>query len=201
MNKVSVIIPYYECDEEKPAILKRLTDSLKGYDEIIVVWNKGEGYARPINKGLMIAHGDYLVVMNDDLILRRGEIRDLCDPNFVTSPIVSGQKQDFWGCCFCFPRWVYERIGGLDERYRISYYDDDSLKCTLLENNIPMKSIDTVEFENVDGGGRTLHTFPDHKVFFEENKQRFIEKWGYEPNIIYKFYEIHQRLPKKNEIY
>jgi len=198
--KISIIIPYYESDKDKPAVLQRLTDSLIGQDEIIISANVKEGYAIPINRGLRIAHGDYLIVMNDDLILRKGSLIDLCDPNFVTSPRIDGQKQDFWGCCFCLPRWVYETIGGLDERYRISYWDDDDWEATLLKNEIPYKSMPLVNFENRDGGGRTLHTFPDHNEFFKENKLKFIEKWGYEPNILKQFYKQHKRLPKKGEI-
>lgn len=196
MNKVSIIIPYYESDPGKPAVLQRLTDSLKGYDEIVISANIKEGYAIPINRGLRIAHGDYLVVMNDDLILRQGDIRDLCDPNFVTSPIVSGQKQDFWGCCFCLPRWVYEKVGGLWEGYKISYFDDNEYINILRKNNIPMKSVETVHFENVDGGGRTLHTFPDHKDFFEENRQKFVERWGGEPLEIDEYYRLNKKFKK-----
>ncbi len=200
MNKVSIIIPYYESDPGKPEILQRLTDSLRGYDEIIISSNVKEGYAIPINRGLRAAHGDYLVVMNDDLVLTRGEVRSLCDPNFVTSPIVSGEKQDFWGCCFCLPRWVYERIEGLDERYRISYFDDDDLMNELRNADIPMKAVEEVEVKNVDGGGRTLHTFPDHNEFFIENKQRFIDKWGYDPQTLTNYYNKNNRLPRKGEI-
>lgn len=201
MSKVSVIIPYYEADPDKPAVLKRLTDSLVGADEIIVVWNDKMGYAKPINKGLNIAHGDFLMVLNDDLKMDPGgDLHNLCDPNFVTSPTVDGNEQPFWGCAFMMPRWVFEQTGGLDERYRISYFDDDDFINELRKNDIPMKCMPFVNFWNVDGGGRTLHTFPDHNEFFEENKQRFIEKWGGTPDQITAFYEQHGRLPEKNEL-
>lgn len=197
--KVSVIIPYMESDEGKPAVLKRLLDSLVGADEIIVMENWKEGYAVPINCGLEFATGDYLVVMNDDLIQRSGDLHQLCDPNAVTSPIEGGLLQDMYGNCFCIPRWVYEATGGLDERYRVSYFDDDDFINELRKRGIKMHGVPEVEFENVDGGGRTLHTFTDHNDFFEENKQRFIEKWGGTPDQVTNFFNRFGRLPDPEE--
>jgi GT2 family glycosyltransferase len=178
MNTLSVIIPYMEAFPEKREILKRCTSSLRGHSEIILVSNWKEGYAVPINKGLKIANGDYLLVMNDDIFQNAGDLQDLCNPESVTSPTINGHAQPFWGCCFCMPRWVYEKTGGLDERYRISYFDDDDFIFTLQSLDIPMTSVPSVNFVNPDGGGTTLHTFPDHQAFFEENRQKFLEKWG-----------------------
>lgn len=177
---ISVIIPYYESDAEKPAVLKRCTQSLNGHDELIVVWNDKMGYAKAINKGLAIAKGDFLIVMNDDVSLQKGSLRDLIDPNAVTSPIVNGHRQDFYGCFFCIPRWVYEKVGGLWEGYRISYFDDDDYIMMLKQAGIPMHSVDNVEVSHPDGG-RTLHTFSDRDEFFEENRQTFIKRWGRMP--------------------
>ena len=198
MQKVSIIVPYYESDPDKPAVLKRLVDSLEGYDEVIVVWNDKMGYAKPINKGLELAKGDFMIVLNDDLVMDRGgSLRDICDVNYVTSPTIDGIEQDFWGCAFCIPRWVYERVGGLSEIYRISYYDDDDYINELRKAKVPMKCMPYVNFWNKDGGGRTLHTFPDHNEFSEENKQKFIDKWGYEPQELTAYFKKNGRLPDK----
>lgn len=194
--KVSVVIPYMEVDPEKREVLHRLTKSLKGHDEIVVVSNWKEGYAVPINKGFAVAQGDYMIVMNDDLIQLSGSLRDLCDPEAVTSPLVDGKEQPFWGCCFCVPRWVYEKTGGLWEGYRISYFDDDDFINVLRLNEVPMKSVPSVNFENVDGGGRTLHAFPDHNEFFEENRKRYEKRWGAEPQIVNQYYEQFGTFPK-----
>lgn len=195
MQKVSVIIPYMEINEGKPAVLKRLVDSLRGYDELVISSNWKEGYAKPINRGLRLAKGDFLVVMNDDIVLSEGSLQDLCDPNYVTSPLIDGREQPFWGCCFCIPRWVYETVGGLDERYRISYFDDDDYINTLRKNDVPMKAVPSVKFLNPSGGGTTLHEFPDHNEFFAENKQKFVEKWGHEPAYLDEYFKAHGRLP------
>jgi glycosyltransferase involved in cell wall biosynthesis len=176
--KTSIIIPFMDAFEGKYEILERCLDSLKGADEVIVVDNWKAGYAVPINYGLSQATGDFLIVMNDDILQLKGDLHELCDETAVTSPIEDGVKpQKIWGNCFCIPRWVYEKTGGLDERYRVSYYDDEDFIFTLEELGIPMKCIESVEFSNPHGG-TTLHTFPDHNEFYQENQCKFLHKWG-----------------------
>ena len=174
--KTSVIIPFMNAFEGKYKILEDCIDSFTGADEIIVVENWRAGYAVPINYGLSQASGDFLIVMNDDLIFDGGSLKRLCREDAVTSPVVNGNNQKFWGCCFCMPRWVYEKVGALDEQYTISYFDDDDYLLTLEKFGIPMYSVPHVSVTTK--GGTTLDTFPDRNEFFEENKQKFLEKWG-----------------------
>lgn len=175
-KNISVIIPYMESDEEKPAILKRCVDSLSGYGELLLIWNWKMGFAKPINKGLALAKGDFLLVCTDDVYLDSGNIQDLCDPKAVTSPKLNGQERHFYGAVFCMPRWVYEKTGGLYEGYEISYWDDDDFEMVCKTNGIPMRSAPSVNFRHPEGG-RTLHTFPDHDEFYKRNAKHFKERW------------------------
>lgn len=178
---ISVVIPYYENSPEKKAVLARCTQSLKGHDEIIIVWNDRMGYAPSINRGLMTAQGDYMVVMNDDVILKEGDLKMLCKPDTVTSPSFNGRiYPHIWGSCFCMPRTVYERVGGMDERYTISYFDDDDLIHTLLKAGISMEAVPEVVFDHPHAG-TTLDNMPDRNEFFERNKRKFMDKWGFLP--------------------
>lgn len=179
MPKLSVIIPYMEIDEGKRQVLADTCKSFTGADEIIVVSNWKEGYAKPINKGLAIAKGDFLLVMNDDLTWDGGSLKRLCDKNAVTSPMVNGKSQPFWGCAFCIPRWVYDKVGGLYEGYRISYYDDADYYNTLKQAGINTYCQEMVNVTTA--GGRTLEKFPDRNDFFTENHAKFVERWGKEP--------------------
>lgn len=176
--KVSVVIPYYESDPEKLEVLKECTQSLKGHDEVVVVWNDRMGYTPAINRGLATATGDFMVVMNDDVRLIQGDLTMLCDETSVVSPSNNGRiYPHIWGSCFCLPRWVYEATGGMSEDYDISYFDDDDFIFTLQDMKIPMRSQDNVIFDH-PRPGRTLETMPDRDEFFERNKQRFLDKWG-----------------------
>ena len=165
---------------EKRDILKTCVSSFTGADEIIVVSNWREGYAKPINKGLAIASGDYLIVMNDDLVWDYGSLKRLCNEEAVTSPMVNGKNQPFWGCAFCIPRWVYEKVGGLWEGYRISYFDDADYYNTLKKEDIHTLCVSIVQVTTK--GGTTLDKFPDRNEFFEENKLKFVERWGKLPD-------------------
>lgn len=167
-------------DNEKYQVLEDTVKTFTGADEVIVVWNDGMGYAKPINIGLRIAKGDFLMVMNDDMTWDNGSLKRLCQEDAVTSPKVNGKVQEFWGCSFCLPRWVYEKIGGMYEGYRISYFDDDDMKETLKKHGIPMRCVEDVNVTTQ--GGRTLERFPDRNDFFEENRQLFIKRWGYDPS-------------------
>lgn len=174
--KLSVVIPYYECDEGKQQVLQDTVASFTGADEIIVVWNDRMGYAKPINKGLAIAKGDYMLVMNDDMDWKGSDVSMLCNPEAVTSPAVNDKEdQIFWGCAFCIPRWVYEKVGGMYEGYEISYFDDDDYQKTLESYNVPMQCVPEVKVYTE--GGRTLHKFDDHQGFYYRNQQKFQERW------------------------
>lgn len=157
-------------------ILHQCLDSFTGADEIIVVENWRAGYAVPINYGLSQAKGDFLIVLNDDLVFDGGSIKRLCDPDAVTSPVINGKSQGFWGCAFCMPRWVYEKTGGLDEQYRISYFDDEDFWMTL--KSLEITHYCKLQIFVTTEGGTTLNKFPDRNKFFEENKRRFLAKWG-----------------------
>lgn len=174
--KISVVIPFMAIDEGKYQVLEDTVKSFRGADEIITVWNDGMGYAKPINLGLRMARGEYLVVMNDDLDWGGGNLDDLCDPSAVTSPTVNGKEQEFWGCAFCLPRWAYEKTGGMYEGYEISYFDDDDFWMTLKKLDIPRKGVTTVNVKTA--GGRTLRQFSNRDEFFAKNKTHFEERWS-----------------------
>lgn len=175
--KLSVVIPFMASDPEKHDILHRCIDSMRGYDELIVVDNWKEGYAVPINYGMSQATGDFILMSTDDVIWPDISLKALCDPEAVTSPCVNGNMPNpIAGVAFCLPKWVYEKTGGLYEGYRISYFDDDDWIKTLEKHNIPMRGVANINIQHPEGG-RTLHTFPDHEQFYKENHDLFIRRW------------------------
>ena len=175
---ISVVIPYYEVDEGKREVLKKCTNSLKGHDETIIVWNDKMGYAPAINRGVENTRGDFVVVMNDDVYLKEGDLTMLCKKGYVTSPSYNGKTYKYlWGSCFCMPMDIWKLVGGMDERYTISYFDDDHLIMALKSHGIPFKAVPEVVFGH-DNPGRTLEQMPERNEFFESNKLKFIEKWG-----------------------
>lgn len=176
---ISVIIPYWETYPGKKDLLKRCVNSLRDV-EVIVVWNDGMGYAPAINRGCMVANGDYLLVMNDDVYLKSGDLKDLCVPDKVVSPSYDGRTYEFiWGSCFCVPKKIWTDIGGMDERYTKSYFDDDDLIFTLKKHGHPMISMPSVVFGH--DAGSTMDKLPNRDEIFTENRKRFFDKWGVLP--------------------
>lgn len=180
--KVSVVIPYYESDPGKKAVLSRCVNSLRGHDELILVWNDNMGFTRAVNKGYELTRGDFIIMCSDDIELIKGSLRDLCDPNAVTSPVMNGKKQDFWGALWCMPRKIYKELGTcLDPRYANGiYYEDTDLWEELKARNIKHYCVDGVEISHPEGG-RTLQRDPAKEMKAKINRDAFMSKWNKVP--------------------
>lgn len=175
MEKISVVIPHYSFSEEINLKLKKCTQSLVGADEVLIIVNDKIGFGKAVNIGLKIASGDYICVVNNDVEVI-GNIRDLCIPDTVTSPVVNGRVQVFWGCFFVLPRSVYEKVGGFDEDFEVGYFEDDALIVTLQRAGIPMKSVSTVQVKT--DGGSTMDSLPERNIIFEKNQKIFNQKYA-----------------------
>jgi GT2 family glycosyltransferase len=171
---ISVIIPHWGYSDEINETLQKCVNSLGDGKEIFIMQNEGDGFAKNVNLGLKQVSGDYLMVVNNDIVWDYGNIEDLCIPGTVTSPKVNGDSQPFWGCFFCIPREVYEKIGGLDEQFGVGYYEDDDYIKRLEEAGIPMKCVETCNITSK--GGQTMKMF-DTDTLMKENKIKFDNKW------------------------
>lgn len=169
----SAIIPHWPANKELDILLEHCVKSLH-VDEIIVVVNDGIGFAKAVNQGLRLAHGDYLFVVNNDTVVLSGNLQDMCIPDTVTVPKIHGQVDDMPRAFYCMPRSVYELIGGYDERFEMGYWEDDDFITRLHKHEIPIKKIDSVEVSHL--GGTTMHLL-DRDAIFEANRERFYDKW------------------------
>ena len=177
-GSISVIIPHYVDLPGANETLHHCVQSLRGYDELIVVVNEGYGYARSVNQGLRIATGEFLCVVNNDCTLLEGDLRALTDPFAVVTPYIVPRPRDdapraFW----CMPRWVYDEVGGLDERFQMGYFEDDDFIRRLRQEGIPLKSSPIVSVMHKNGGGMTMKQVGEQK-YFDINQKLFNEKWG-----------------------
>lgn len=176
---LSVVIPHWPMKPEiHDPLLERCVKSLPHVDEFVVVVNDGIGFAKAVNRGMRLAKGDYIAVLNNDIVWESGDIRDLCIPGVVTSPVVNGRNQPFWGCFFVVPRTVYETVGGLDERYGMAYYEDDDYIMGLKTSGISMRGVDACRVWT-EGGQTFRHLDPKEKSeLFIRNRDIFNSKWS-----------------------
>jgi O-antigen biosynthesis protein len=172
---ISVIIPHWGMDDELNAALKRCVNSLEGHDELVLVINDGIGFGPAVNQGLSLANGDYLIIVNNDTILESGNLADLCDPEAVTVPQMKGQIDNNPRAFYCMPRWVYEKVGGYDERFTYGYFEDDDLMRRWIDAEVPIRTVPSVHVDHV--GGLTMKKL-QHELIYERNKELFNEKWS-----------------------
>jgi hypothetical protein len=189
MPKVVVAISYWECDPEKRKVLDDCLVSLKGYDQLLILAGKQPTLPIAWNMCLDLAFGtmqaEYVVMMNDDVILTNGTVAELCKPDTVVSPLINGDVwKKFHAHVFCLPKTVWEKVGGFDERYQI-YYSDTQFCLKLVQNNIPIETNRNVDFMHANPA-RTLKHFQgiteksDRDLFIELNgRDWFDPSMGY----------------------
>ena len=179
---ISLCIPYMESDATKKQSLDRLLATVTGYDELIVIWNDGLGFAKPVNMEYRLAKGDFIVHASDDIYFaEKTDLRKLVDESGVTCPHMQGREyQKFWGNCWATPRWVYEKIGMFPTEYEAGlYYEDDEYYMNLVANKIPVILKKDIIFVHPIGG-RTANKISNYNERKEHNRQVFFNRWQVE---------------------
>ena len=181
--KLSVVIPHHSGVLGADRLLHDCVNPLHGHDELIVYTNDGIGYGPAVNFGLELVTGGHIIVCNNDVTLKEGNLRDLIVNNKITVPQIKPPPKDTEPrAVFCMPRHIYEEIVErygffYDERFRIGYWEDDDLIKRLEEMGIETQYIEHVVFDHFGGGGNTMKQMGEAH-FYNENKGRFDEKWG-----------------------
>lgn len=177
--KLTAVITNYNPDLPE---FKKCFDAIVGQvDETIVVSSKGNSLSHKINKGLKMASGDYVLILNDDAIYESGNVENLCVPGNITCPGLNGRharEQQFHAHAFCVPKYIYEETGGYDEEYEQAYYDDWDFWRNVEHKGFGKQIVDTVNFIHPPHGATTLGTLADINEIRERNRLRYYEKWG-----------------------
>lgn len=175
--KLSVVIPYYYRWEGKPAILARAVESLHGHDELIVVGHKSESISWALNTGISASHGQYVLIMNDDMYLNRGSLDHLCQGMYVTHPMVNEQAEAF-GSALCIPRPVFDEVGLYDEVFREAYYEDDDIIRRIETAGFERRVVRSVNLCHPQVATSIRPIGDSAGDFAGENKAYFLSKWG-----------------------
>ncbi|MBB6635873.1 glycosyltransferase family 2 protein [Cohnella thailandensis] len=177
------------------------------------------GFPAACNKGLRIATGSALLLLNNDVIVARNWLRNMLDcldsrqEIGIVGPITnyaSGKQQidmpfthidemaaklnvpdpGKWqpvdrliGFCMLFKREVMDRIGSLDERFSPGHYEDDDY-CLRARNAGYQLRIAGDAFVFHHGSSSFGRQERDKvKQLIENNRRKFMEKWGLDPGI------------------
>ena len=217
----------------------------------VVTNTRNLGFPAAINQGLRLAHGEYLVLLNNDVVVTDGWLDQLIAlVNAKRSSVVSGQlsvvgegeqtgrstakdaqegaeiglvgpmsnyaappqlvddvpyrdleemhafakrwrderrKQWFTvpklsGFCLLMKRAVYDKIGGLDERFGLGLFDDDDLAERARRAGFELAVAHDL-FVHHFGSRTFVGNGVDAGKLLDENARRFADKWGLkEPN-------------------
>lgn len=185
---ISLIIPTMWVQGVIVECLKSMTGQ---YDELVIVDDPIENLAKKINKGFEKASGDYFVVCNDDIVLTKGNLRDLCKPGKVLSPTIinGGSGKAFHAHMWGMPVEAYEQAVGVHDHYddfeKCGYYegfhrfywdDSDYWMKLITAGYIPEITRD-VEIRH-DHPATTIGTFGPNEGIEKDNRQIFIDRWG-----------------------
>jgi len=175
---ITVAIPYWESDRDKREVLYDCVSSLKGYDRLLVLSGRQPTLPLAWNMCLDMAFGmgtDYCILSNDDIILNKGLISDLCIPDKVVSPTVNGTVfKKFHAHIFSLPRSVYEKIGKFDESFQLYWADTDYCK-RLVDAGVSVETSDKVDVLHPEPA-RTLKFFAG--ISANNDQETFVKKWG-----------------------
>lgn len=176
--KISLVIPHLEVNKEKREILKKCLDSMAGqYNELIVIAEPMDNLAEKINLGMSKTSGDFIMVCNDDIILDKGTLDELCDPKYVTVPkVIGGLNKLFHGHMWCMPRKIYEDVGNIFEGYDGFYYDDSDYWMSIEAKGHTIVKRDDIVILHPQPATTLQHLKKEGRE--ETNRKIFIDRWG-----------------------
>lgn len=167
---VSVVVPLYYCDTSLflpiNGCLTALQEHYPDYELVVVddcsplepysrwpVTSRNEGnrgFTATVNEGLRQARGDVLVVLNDDVSVRKGQLDRFkgLEGLVIASPAdTASSDDDRFGACWGMTRETYARLGALDESYR-NFFSDTDYWLRAKEAGIPVVKWEDVVLEH-----------------------------------------------------
>ena len=170
----------------------------------LCVSEKNFGWVGGCNLGLSCAKGDYLLLLNDDVTVSPGWLGRLLGTldrypevgmvgpvtNFAAGPqqVPEGYVvTDHWGetqevevligFCLLMRREVYERIGGLDERFGLGNFSDNDYSLRAMLQGFKSRIVRDCWVHH-EGSVTFRELGIDYSGDLEANKAAFCEKWG-----------------------
>jgi len=197
--KISLVLPCYTINKDLEELAIRAALSYREQvDELIVtedagfyspelmklsdiyIWNKKNiGFTANVNLGWKNAHGDFIMLVNSDTELMKGNLSDLCIPGRVVSPTIANQYIDFLaGPFFVVPKEVTKERGYLLEEMKTYSSDSeyDARVRDIFEKvetvKIYHKQAQTVKAAKIEGGTEQQRDREIYQRLKEEGKAK-----------------------------
>lgn len=155
--------------------------------------NKNYGISHGWNTGLRVARGEYLVIVGDDIGARTGWLEameeaikmpqaGMANPHVEHLPKGSGIVENYrWpsGACFMLSRNTLDKVGYFDQdTYWPAQFEDTDYWVRLIKAGLKIYTNYGVTVSHKEG---QTDKAPDISSHFEANKQRFLDKHGFDP--------------------
>lgn len=178
-------------------------DFLRESDASVIVNDTNHGCAVAWNQGINASHGNYVVIMNNDVVVTPGWLEALIDfmeknGHGIVSPSVREGEMNYdlinysksftnicqrawrpeiWACCMLMRRSLFDAVGLFDEQFFVGYEDTDFIwRCKQAGFTIGMT------------GSALVHHFSQvtqkklkamgRLDYGEINAEKFFKKWG-----------------------
>ncbi len=153
-----------------------------------------KGCAVSWNDGLKSASGQYLVIISDDVFVKEGWLECMENalnlfPNALASmPAVSkmpsGLKPEetrTWipACCFMLRRSCLDIVGYFDEQFHPFNYEDVDYWTRIFESGHTIARDYSVQVQHEEG--QVIHSIENNGEVDAKNRERYLEKWGFDP--------------------
>lgn len=181
----SILIPSYDPELKKKQMFLELIDSIeensKGKDYELIIRKNGRSYTESHNDALKSARGDFLIILNDDVLIQDPEwLEKMTIPNAITSwrlgefGLTKEVMPDF--ACWGMSREVFEQIGLFDERFKDGFnFEDNDYAYRARELEVPFVGVG-VKLTHY-GDQTATHYSHDKWGKIYKNEAIFNEKW------------------------
>ena len=181
----SIIVPYFDPEYKKTQTFTRCLESIikNSHDYELIIVKDGPSYVESHNKGLSNAHGDYLVVVNDDIVVSDSAWLDkLADSEAIVSwrlgkgHMTNDELPD--ASCFAMSRATFNKLGLMNENFKDGMnYEDTDYFLTAKDLGISFKQVD---INMTHSGYETAKAYSDEESALQRreiNRAIFFRKW------------------------